>query len=107
MSNKIGHSHRHTSLMQVEIIPEMTFDAMNPPTNAFGLARWLIRNSESAKKEAVRINFSCQYCAYQGKEEDTETPVEQVSAPALEEQNSQSPGAESAKKTRKTKRVLQ
>jgi len=87
-------------LMQVEIISEVAPSVINPPLNTFGLARWLTRNSRSAKKEVVKVNFSCQYCVYQSKKEDTEALVDEVSTSALEDQNSryeQLPGAENAK----------
>jgi len=107
MSNKIGHSHRHTSLMQVEIISEPAPIVASPPMNLFGLARWLIQNAGGAKNEVFKMNFSCQYC-YRGKREDRGTPVDEVSASTstLEEQNSryeQLPGAEDAKKQGKQK----
>lgn len=35
----VGHSHRHASLMQVEIISEVAPSVMNPQLNLFGLAR--------------------------------------------------------------------
>ena len=40
ISDKVGHSHRHASLMQVEIISEVAPSVMNPQLNLFGLARY-------------------------------------------------------------------
>ncbi|KXN84386.1 hypothetical protein AN958_12645 [Leucoagaricus sp. SymC.cos] len=59
----IGHSHRHTDPMAVEIVQREIELGMRQRPNRFGLARWLVLGSREAKAEVVKPNFGCQHCA--------------------------------------------
>ena len=103
ISDKVGHSHRHASLMQVEIISEVAPSVMNPQLNLFGLARWLTQTSKDVKKEVAKMNFSCRHCI---DREDEETPVGKDHADAFGMENSwykQLPWAEGANNQGKPK----
>ncbi|KAF5357021.1 hypothetical protein D9756_006670 [Leucocoprinus leucothites] len=92
----IGHSHRHMSPMQVEILPQFIPSTMKTRPNLFGLARWLSQSSRYPKEEVVKINFGCQHCVNKVKSEEAQAPADPGQDSAFELRNTSPKGSAEA-----------